>query len=168
MYWATWLHVSRNFCFFPFQNSICLILLNVNCNSCTPAVQLCFFILTFPWSMTRIRSESITVCKRWAIVRRVQCLNDSRIVSWIFESGESKLDPHFKQKKLRKLISNSCSSDRENKAIIQRRCYFFCALRKKTGNVLFLKNKNCPTQSSLQWDEVRVTLTNTVIELHEN
>lgn len=36
MYWATWLHVSRNFCFFPFQNSICLILLKVNCNSCTP------------------------------------------------------------------------------------------------------------------------------------
>lgn len=36
MHWATWLHVSRNFCFFPFQNSICLILLKVNCNSCTP------------------------------------------------------------------------------------------------------------------------------------
>lgn len=47
---------------------------------------------------------------------------------WIRSSLQTK-------KKLRKLISNSCSSDRENKATIQRRCYFFCALRKKTGNV---------------------------------
>lgn len=44
------------------------------------------FLLTFPWSMTRIRSESITVCRRCAIVKRVQFLNDSRIVSWIFAS----------------------------------------------------------------------------------
>ena len=41
---------------------------------------------TCPSSMTRIRSESMTVCNRWAIVNTVQSLNWVRMVSWIMES----------------------------------------------------------------------------------
>jgi hypothetical protein len=41
---------------------------------------------TDPASMTRIRSLSMTVCRRWAIVNTVQSVNLRRIVFWINSS----------------------------------------------------------------------------------
>jgi hypothetical protein len=39
-----------------------------------------------PWSKTKIRSQSITLWRRWAIVRIVHSANLERIVFWINSS----------------------------------------------------------------------------------
>lgn len=44
------------------------------------------YSLAYPFSITSTMSESIMVCRRWAMVRTVQSANFSRMVFWISAS----------------------------------------------------------------------------------
>lgn len=57
-------------------------------------------VLTFPLSMTRIRSVFITVLMRWAMVSMVQSWKDCLMVLWISESVSASIDAVASSKRM--------------------------------------------------------------------